>query len=237
MVVSAAWSARWPIHVEFSGWRRAAEPRQLGRTLRPLRVEPPMAELPVHAVSSPSQPAPLQVVGAPMPARLTPQDVEAIARRVAELVTPRGDVGWATADELARRLAVRPGWIYRHAGELGGIKLGSAPNAPWRFDVEQALRSFADANRATGTGPAPPAPVKRGRPRRKAPERARTAPGTIGPVTVARATIRHSSDRPAAQQRSERMTLATQTPRAHARRLMARPRTDTCTGPGRACGS
>ena len=88
----------------------------------------------------------MQAVGAPTPARLTPQDVEAIARRVAELVTPRGDVGWVTADELARRLAVRPGWIYRHAGELGGIKLGSAPNAPWRFDVEQALRSFADAN-------------------------------------------------------------------------------------------
>ena len=128
-----------------------------------------MAELPVHAVSSPSQRAPLPAVGAPVQARLTPQDVEAIARRVAELVTRRGDVGWATADELARRLAVRPGWIYRHAGELGGIKLGSAPNAPWRFDVERALRSFADANRATGIGSASPAPVKRGRPRRKAP--------------------------------------------------------------------
>ena len=128
-----------------------------------------MAELPVDAASSPPQPAHVQAVGAPTSVRLTPQDVEAIARRVAELVTPRGDVGWATVDELARRLAVRPGWIYRHAGELGGIKLGSAPNAPWRFDVEQALRSFADANGATGIASAPPAPAKRGRPRRKAP--------------------------------------------------------------------
>src|SRR5215213_7737923 len=123
-----------------------------------------MTELPVHAASSPSQPAHVQAVGAPTSVQLTPRDVEAIARRVAELVTPRGDVGWVTADELARRLAVRPGWIYRHAGELGGIKLGSAPNAPWRFDVEQALRSFADANRAIGIAPVPSAPVKRGLP-------------------------------------------------------------------------
>src|SRR5215213_7257931 len=127
-----------------------------------------MTELPVHAASSPSQPAHVQAVGAPTSVRLTPQDVEAIARRVAELVTPRGDVGWATVDELARRLAVRPGWIYRHAGELGGIKLGSAPNAPWRFDFEQSLRSFVDANRTTVNSSAPPFPFKLRRPRRNA---------------------------------------------------------------------
>src|SRR4051812_32803053 len=59
-------------------------------TVRPLRVEATVAESPMHAVPSLSQPAPVQAVGAPTSARLTPQDVEAIARRVAELVTPRG---------------------------------------------------------------------------------------------------------------------------------------------------
>ena len=198
----------WPIfffrrlglreHFEFSSWLRAracGAGADLG-TLQPLRAEPPMAELPVHAASSPSQPAHVPKVGAPVPARLTPQDVEAIARRVAELVRSRGDVGWATADELARRLAVRPGWIYRHAGELGGIKLGSAPNAPWRFDVEQALRRFTTPTARLESARLRPLRLSVDGRNEKRPA-STNCPGTIGPVTVARATIRHGSlDRP-----------------------------------------
>jgi hypothetical protein len=93
--------------------------------------------------------------------KLDPDDVEAIAQRVAELVQPPR-AGLVGIDRLARELDVHPDWVYRHARALGGAKLGRSANSPWRFDVERAVAA------AVAMGQPPPSSVdrpRRGRPR------------------------------------------------------------------------
>jgi hypothetical protein len=75
--------------------------------------------------------------------KLDPDDVEAIAQRVAELVQP-SRAGIVGVERLARELAVHPDWVYRHAGALGGVKLGRSANSPWRFDLERAIRAAVE---------------------------------------------------------------------------------------------
>ena len=63
------------------------------------------------------------------------ESVEALARRLVELLREEGFgpvlVGPA---ELARRLGVSEDYVYRHAEELGVIRLGLGPKSPLRFD-------------------------------------------------------------------------------------------------------
>jgi len=87
-------------------------------------------------------------------------DVEAIARRVAALIAP-AQRRLVDAAELAEHLGVKRGWVYAHAAVLGGVRLGSGPRAPLRFDIEVARRVV------TGDGQ----PV--GRSRREPPSRPR----------------------------------------------------------------
>ena len=48
---------------------------------------------------------------------------------------------YLTADEVAKRLSMSPDWVYRHADELGGAKLGGAVRFPERA-VARRLRSL-----------------------------------------------------------------------------------------------
>lgn len=76
---------------------------------------------------------------------LTPQAVEQVAARVATLLQDRGpDAGpeLLSAGELARELRVERPWIYRHRELLGGLRIGSGPKAPWRFDYETAVEAL-----------------------------------------------------------------------------------------------
>ena len=41
------------------------------------------------------------------------------------------------ANTVACELSVSREWVYRHAGELGGVKLADYPNAPVRFDLKR----------------------------------------------------------------------------------------------------
>lgn len=91
-----------------------------------------------------------------MTGRLHPDDIEAIARRVAELVDDRQpSPAGALVDvkALATRLNVSTAFVYEHAVELGGVKLSHSPKAPWRFDLERATAAMQE--RST---PAPPPP-------------------------------------------------------------------------------
>jgi hypothetical protein len=77
---------------------------------------------------------------------LTPEDVEQVAQRVAQLL--RGEEAQRTPDlltagELARELRVERPWIYKHAHLLGGERVGDGPRAQWRFDLETARRELA----------------------------------------------------------------------------------------------
>lgn len=75
-----------------------------------------------------------------MTERLHPSDVDAIARRIAELLAdntpPRA--GLVDSAELADLLDVSRDFIYSHATELGAIRLGDGARARLRFDVETA---------------------------------------------------------------------------------------------------
>jgi len=84
---------------------------------------------------------------------LTPQAVEQVAQRVAQLLGDRAprQPDLITAGELARRLRVERPWIYKHRHLLGGQRIGDGPKAPWRFDLETARQALARHGAATDT--------------------------------------------------------------------------------------
>jgi pyruvate/2-oxoglutarate dehydrogenase complex dihydrolipoamide acyltransferase (E2) component len=81
---------------------------------------------------------------------LTPQTVEQIASRVAQLLhhqpptqtSPAANPGWMTAKELANHLKLNPSWVYEHAQELGAIRTGTGPKARIRFDLHTATQAL-----------------------------------------------------------------------------------------------
>lgn len=100
---------------------------------------------------------------------MEPVEIEAIARRVAELLRgdPPASDGLIDVGEAARRLGVSRSTIYAKATELGAVRLGHGPKARLRFDaarVRDALVAAPAGTEARG----PLRPVARAR-RRRAP--------------------------------------------------------------------
>lgn len=75
---------------------------------------------------------------------LDPDDVEAIAARVVELLdgTSRRAPRLATADEVAEALGVTRTWVYANQKRLQAVRLGAGPRARLRFDLAKATRAF-----------------------------------------------------------------------------------------------
>jgi hypothetical protein len=71
--------------------------------------------------------------------RLHPADVEAIARRVAELLQRPDE--WVDAQTTARRLGVSRETVMAHREELGGEAVGNGPRPRWRFPARAAWES------------------------------------------------------------------------------------------------
>jgi hypothetical protein len=121
--------------------------------------------------------------------KLDPDDIERIAASVARRLTdglhPDGERRFVDAATLARLLDVERDWIYRHAGELGGVRLGG-PRGRLRFDLN-----------ALGDRLTPAAPGPSGRPARRAPPR-RQPPGRA---------VRSSTTRPVGRRDSEPVRL------------------------------
>jgi hypothetical protein len=106
--------------------------------------------------------------------KLDPQTVDAIARRVIELL--QGKAATASeelvdAAELARRLGVDRSWVYTHAIELRAVKLGQGPRPRLRFDPRLAAERIRKS--------APGQDTKKARPtqRRRAPHSPRETGG------------------------------------------------------------
>jgi hypothetical protein len=78
-------------------------------------------------------------------------DVEAIAVRVAELLRPKVGIGLVGVEEVVMRLGVSRSYVYEHADELGGIRLGDGPKARLRFDLTQVLERFSEMQGAGET--------------------------------------------------------------------------------------
>jgi hypothetical protein len=114
-------------------------------------------------------------------AELTPDAIERVAQRVAQLL--RHEQPWPvdapgdtrptstqllTAGQLAERLGVTRTWVYDHAAELGAITLGDGPRPRLRFDSQvaaQALQTRRHRGEPTTTSDEPrPRPARRRRP-------------------------------------------------------------------------
>jgi hypothetical protein len=96
--------------------------------------------------------------------KLAPEVIDAIARRVVELlargVPARHEL--VDAAELARRLGVERSWVYTHAIQLGAIKLGNGRRPRLRFDPQVAIeRIRARERQGTNEGPPQRAPQPR----------------------------------------------------------------------------
>jgi hypothetical protein len=107
------------------------------------------------------------------PASLDPASVEAVARRVIELLGEEGPFPIPSrlidAAEVARRLGVARSTVYEKAAELGAIRLGDGPRARLRFDprlVERALDGAGGSSRSRTAEP------RRARGRRRSRQRA-----------------------------------------------------------------
>jgi hypothetical protein len=86
--------------------------------------------------------------------KLDPLVIDAIARRVVELLEKKGLQKRELVDaaELARMFGIERSWVYAHAIELGAVKLGSGAKPRLRFDPEVAARVL----KRVGEGPAAP---------------------------------------------------------------------------------
>jgi len=96
-----------------------------------------------------TQPQPLAGSPPPPGVGLDEAFVEALARRVVELIRSEGTTPVARrmvdAGTLARELGVERSWVYAHRQELGGVKLGTGPKPRLRFDVETARELLASS--------------------------------------------------------------------------------------------
>jgi hypothetical protein len=103
--------------------------------------------------------------------------VEAVARRVAELIHREGtspSQRLVDAATLAIELGVERSWIYEHAAVLRPIRLGNGPKARLRFDphvVRKLLAADAAAtnHRDTSDGDRYPSRSSQRAPRRRRP--------------------------------------------------------------------
>lgn len=84
--------------------------------------------------------------------QLDPDDIEQIALRVAELVRvgqpPGLEPRFIDAAHVAKLLDVERDWVYEHADQLGGIRLGG-PRGRLRFDRQTLLDRVANPPAAT----------------------------------------------------------------------------------------
>jgi hypothetical protein len=92
----------------------------------------------------------------PIPSRagplvtLDPESIEAIAARVAELLSA-GAPKLLTATEVAERLGRSRGWVYRHRRELGGGALGGGERPRVGFDAAKVANYVASCSEGRGT--------------------------------------------------------------------------------------
>jgi hypothetical protein len=94
--------------------------------------------------------------------------------------------GLVDAATLAAILAVKREWVWAHAQQLGGVRLGG-PRGRLRFDVARARQRIVEQNRS----PAPPPPANRQRPRRRASSSPRLPPvhGAMTRLAASRARL------------------------------------------------
>lgn len=93
---------------------------------------------------------------------MDPDSIEAIARRVAEILEQRpSDTRELDAGELARRFGIGRTWIYANAQRLGAIRLGDGPRPRLRFDPDRVADLLGAASSEKQRPPQDKPPVAR----------------------------------------------------------------------------
>jgi hypothetical protein len=97
-------------------------------------------------------PSPYLPSGAPL---LADADLRRLAQFIArELEALQGaQPPLLSAAEVARRYRLSRGWVYKHANELGGQRMGTGPKARLRFRVTEVERRLSELQaRQTASG-------------------------------------------------------------------------------------
>jgi hypothetical protein len=86
---------------------------------------------------------------------LAPRIAEELAARAHPSQPSRAESTLVSAATLAERLGVERSWVYEHAADLGGRRLGRGSKPPLRFNVETALAALpsCSAGRMPATSP------------------------------------------------------------------------------------
>jgi hypothetical protein len=94
---------------------------------------------------------------------LDDDDVEAIAERVAlKLLAGGAQRALVDVAAIARMLGVSVDYVYGHAAELGGVRLGTGPKARWRFDPRVAATALGGPSSGQPQCAPTPAQKRRG---------------------------------------------------------------------------
>jgi hypothetical protein len=99
----------------------------------------------------------------------------AIAEHLADLLHHRPRVRLVDAATLATALGVSRDFVYAHANELGGKRIGNGPRGRLRFDLDKALAARAP-NPTSKEPPAPPKPTPKRRHRKPTSDTTRLLP-------------------------------------------------------------
>jgi hypothetical protein len=94
--------------------------------------------------------------------RLAPESVEAVARRLAELLTasqgPSARRRLLSATEVSEWWGVERSWVYAHADDLGARRLGAGQRPRLRFDPDDVAERLGNADPAPDGRRSPPMP-------------------------------------------------------------------------------
>jgi AraC-like DNA-binding protein len=131
--------------------------------------------------------------------RLDPESVEAIAVRVAELLREEApsDARLLPASEVARRFGLSRDYLYRHAEELGAVRVGDGKRPRLRFDPEVVAERLSARSIRRGSEP------RKARPKAK-PRRARRTGPRSGPALLPIRPTKGTEARLLAERRRER---------------------------------
>jgi hypothetical protein len=88
--------------------------------------------------------------------RLDPESIEALACRLAELLSPQEEprtrAQLITAEEVARWWGIGRRWVYDHADELGARRLGAGRRPRLRFDPDEVAERLGEPGGQDGAG-------------------------------------------------------------------------------------
>lgn len=84
--------------------------------------------------------------------RLDPESIEALARRLAELLADRQpqrpEHALISAEAVAERWGVSRRWVYEHAERLGACRIGAGSRPRLRFDPDQVAEQIGEPSRS-----------------------------------------------------------------------------------------